>query len=94
MGKKTNWPTELKTEIVLTLLRGEATAAELARQHNINESTLSRWREQFLRAGQSALNGQAADSEKSQLKNDLERLKKLLGEKVIELDIVKKAQGL
>lgn len=94
MGKKTNWPTELKTEIVLTLLRGEASAAELSRQHNINESTISRWREQFLRAGQSALSGQAADSEKSQLKNDLERLKKLLGEKVIELDIVKKAQGL
>lgn len=94
MGKKTNWPTELKTEIVLTLLRGEASAAELARQHGINESTISRWREQFLQSGRAALNGQAADSEKSQLRSENERLKNLLGEKVVELDIVKKVRGL
>ncbi len=94
MAARKNWPSELKTDIVLAVLGGEATAAELARRHGINESTISRWREQFLAAGQAALNTRAADSEKAQLKNENERLKKLLGEKVVELDIVKKARGL
>lgn len=94
MAARKNWPTELKLDIILTVLRGEATAAELARRHGINEGTISRWREQFLAGGQAALNTRAADSEETQLKNENERLKKLLGEKVVELDIVKKARGL
>ncbi len=94
MAARKNWPSELKTDIVLTVLRGEATAAELARRHGIHEATISRWREQFLEGGQAALATRAADTEKTQLKNENERLKKLLGEKVVELDIVKKARGL
>jgi transposase-like protein len=43
MAPRKNWPNELKTEIVLTILRGEATAAELARRHGINEGTISRF---------------------------------------------------
>jgi transposase-like protein len=66
MAARKNWPTELKTEIVLSVLRGEATAAELARRHGINEGTISRWR----------LNSRAADNEKTQLKSENERLKK------------------
>ncbi len=94
MAARKNWPSELKTDIVLAVLGGEATAAELARRHGINEGTISRWREQFLEGGQAALNTRAADGEKTQLKAENERLKKLLGEKVVELDIVKKARGL
>ncbi len=94
MAARKNWPTEVKLNIILSVLRGEATAAELARRHGINEGTISRWREQFLAGGQAALNSRAADSEKTQLKSENERLKKLLGEKVVELDIVKKARGL
>ncbi len=94
MAARKNWPTEVKLDIVLSVLRGEATAAELARRHGINEGTISRWREQFLAGGQAALTTRAADSEKARLKNENERLKKLLGEKVVELDIVKKARGL
>ncbi len=87
MAARKNWPTEVKLDIILTVLRGEATAAELARRHGINEGTISRWREQFLAGGEAALTTRAADSEKAQLKN--ERLKKLLGEKVVELDILR-----
>ena len=40
-----------KTEIVLASLRGPKTMAELCREHEIADSLLRKWREQFLVAG-------------------------------------------
>jgi transposase len=40
-----------KTEIVLASLRGPKTMAELCREHDIADSLLRKWREQFLAAG-------------------------------------------
>ena len=40
-----------KTEIVLASLRGPKTIAQLCREHEISESLLRKWREQFLAAG-------------------------------------------
>lgn len=40
-----------KTEVVLASLRGPKTIAQLCREHDICESLLRTWREQFLAAG-------------------------------------------
>ena len=40
-----------KSELVLASLRGQKTIAELCREHEISETLLRRWREQFLVAG-------------------------------------------
>ena len=40
-----------KTEIVLASLRGPKSLAELCREHEIADSLLRKWREQFLAAG-------------------------------------------
>src|SRR3954447_26806596 len=42
-----------KTEIVLASLRGPKTMAELCREHDIADSLLRKWREQFLAPGSS-----------------------------------------
>src|SRR3954453_7234954 len=42
-----------KTEIVLASLRGPKTMAELGREHDIADSLLRKWREQFLAPGSS-----------------------------------------
>ena len=47
-----------KTEIVLASLRGPKTMAELCREHDIADSLLRKWREQFLAAGAERLSGQ------------------------------------
>ncbi|UTI66671.1 transposase [Paraconexibacter antarcticus] len=46
-----------KTEIVLASLRGHKTMAELCRAHDIADSLLRKWREQFLAAGAERLSG-------------------------------------
>src|SRR3954466_12981211 len=43
-----------KTEIVLASLRGPKTMAELCREHEIADSLVRKWREQFLAAGAEA----------------------------------------
>jgi transposase len=40
-----------KTELVLASLRGQRTVAEICREHEISETLLRKWREQFLAAG-------------------------------------------
>src|SRR3982750_2357640 len=52
-----------KTEIVLASLRGPKTMAELCREHDIADSLLRKWREQFLAAGAERLEGRTERTE-------------------------------
>ena len=49
-----------KTELVLASLRGPKTITELCREHEISDSLLRKWREQFLAAGDVLPSGPAA----------------------------------
>ena len=54
-----------KTEIVLASLRGPKTVAELCREHEISESLLRKWRDQFLHElGRISRTGDATDDAK------------------------------
>ncbi|MGZ4431525.1 MAG: transposase [Gaiellales bacterium] len=46
---------EDKLRIALAVVRGEQTVAETARQERISETTVARWRDQFLQGGRAAL---------------------------------------
>ena len=94
MGKRQTYTAEQKTTIVLSNLRGEASIAELSRMHGIAQSLIHKWKAEFLDAGEARLKGKAADNGQKQLESENERLKRLLAEKVVELDIAKKARGL
>jgi transposase len=89
MGKqRKTWSSQQKQAIVLAALRGDHSIAELARQHGIREPLIYRWKSDFLEAGSQALKADAA------LKQENEQLKKRLGEKALELDILKKWSSL
>ena len=95
MGKqRKTWSPELKEQIVLAVLRGEQSVAELARQHGVAESLIHKWRTQFLEAGRARLLGDHVDHGVKALEQENERLKSLLGEKELSLYIAKKARGL
>jgi len=95
MGKqRKTWSPELKEQIVLAVLRGELSVAELARQHGVAESLIHKWRTQFLEAGRARLVGDHVDHGVKALEQENERLKSLLGEKELSLYIAKKARGL
>lgn len=97
MGKqRKTWSLEVKEEIVLAVLSGEKSIAELARQYGVAESLIHNWRTQFLEAGRARLAGNKQDDgfRFRVLKKENERLKSLLGEKELALYIAKKARGL
>ena len=95
MGKqRKSWSVEQKLTIVLSALSDRQSVAELARQQGVNENQIYRWREQFLESGRQGLMGAKAQTADQRLEAENEQLKKLLGEKTLELDIVKKLSRL
>src|SRR5215210_7794587 len=62
-----------KTEIVLASLRGPKSMAELCREHEIADSLLRKWREQFLAAGAERLQGKAERTEADELRRQSAR---------------------
>lgn len=76
-----------KTEIVLASLRGQKSMADLCREHEIADSLLRKWREQFLAAGAQRLSGKAERTEVDELRAQVTRLERALGRKTMEVEI-------
>ena len=93
MGKQRKmWSTEVKEAIVLSVLRGEISVAEAARQHGVNESLIHTWRNNFLEGGRSRLAGAKPDQGQVALERENDRLKRIVAEKELELDISRKVR--
>jgi putative transposase len=67
--------------------KGEQTIAALCRQHGIAENTFYRWRKTY--AGMSANEVQRL----KELEKENNRLKRLLAERVLEIDLLKELLG-
>ena len=76
-----------KSELVLAALKGHQTIAELARERDISETLLRRWREQFLAGGAEKLAGKAERTQLDELRVQNARLERALGRKTMELEI-------
>jgi transposase len=59
---------------VLTSLRGLKTMTELCREHEIADSLLRKWREQFLAAGAERLQGKTERTQVDELRRQVSRL--------------------
>ena len=95
MGKqRKKWATDTKEHIVLAVLGGQLSVAEAARQHGVNESLIHTWKAQFLEAGRARLSGDRQGDRQTELERENERLKVLVGEKELALQIAKKVRGL
>lgn len=84
---------EEKAKVVLTVLRGDKTVNEIAAQYSVHPNLITRWK-QTATAGLSELfedKRRKIDRDKYQEQEQLvERLYKLVGQRDIELDWLKK----
>jgi transposase len=84
---------ETKLRIVLSVLRGEQSAAEAARRHGVSETSVGKWKEQFLEGGRAGL--EAAKDRRGpigrevQLEAQVGELTQALGEAHVELRLAK-----
>jgi transposase len=81
LRKYDKFSAQQKTGLVLASLRGQRTVAEICREHEISETLLRKWREQFLAAGAERLSGKAERTELDELRGQVRRLERALGRK-------------
>ena len=89
-------PAEKKVRIVLSVLAGEVSIAEAARREKVSETSIGKWKAEFLEAGKSALTAgrSGPSSREAQLEAEVDDLTRALGEAAVELRVWKKrAEG-
>ena len=84
-GKTKRFSARRKVEIVLRLLRGEDLEL-LSRELGVTAARLSKWREQFLRAGQAVLKKRPQDARDQ----EIARLQQKLGEVTMDNELLQK----
>ena len=84
------WTAKRKAAVVMSIVKGETSAAEAARKHGLTIAEVERWKEQFFAAGENALRARLKD-EQAARDEQIERLKRKVGEVVLDIDILKEA---
>ena len=91
MAKRRTFSPEFKAQVVLEVLTGVKSGAQVCREHRIKDSVLSRWKQDFVeRAPQLFVHGNRQSQEEARIA-DLERL---VGQLTLELQAAKKASFL
>ena len=84
------WTTKRKVALVVSVIKGETSIQEAARQHGITVAEIEDWQERFLLGAENALRARPKDEEA--LKDEqIKKLKQKIGDLVIDIDILKEA---
>jgi transposase len=91
MARPPMFSVQEKQRIVLSMLSGECTVAEAARRNKCSETSIAKWRDQFVQAGLSALDVGAVrgpSAREAQLERELEGVMTALGEAHVRLRLL------
>ena len=86
--KRGTFTPEFKAEVVLEVLRGESSQAELCRRHNLSEDQFSKWKQQFFENAASLF--ESTDKASEDAAERIAHLEHLVGRLTVALDIQKK----
>ena len=84
------WTAKRKAAVVVSIVKGETSAAEAARKHGLTAAEIERWKEQFFAAGENALRARPKDEEAAK-DEQIAKLQRKVGELVLDIDILKEA---
>jgi transposase-like protein len=87
MNDVKRWSAKRKQEVVLRLLKGESLDA-LSRETGVPAGDLSRWRDDFLEAGQAGLKRRSEDPKVNALERELKRTRAKLGELMMDKELL------
>jgi transposase len=79
---------EFKARVVLEVLTGQKTAAQVCREHQLKPDLLSRWKAEFVAHASVVFAGDEREQESERRIAELERL---VGRLSLELEVAKKA---
>jgi len=84
------WTAKRRVALVISILKGDTTAAEAARKHGLTVGEIDDWREKFHQGSENALRAKPKD-EDAQKDGQIKKLKQKVGELVLDLDIPREA---
>lgn len=84
------WTTKRRVALVVSLLKGEISVAEAARQHGLTVAEVEAWREKFLLGAENALRSRPKDEEAVK-GEQIKKLKQKIGDLVLDNDILREA---
>jgi len=92
MGRtRRNFSAEFKAKVVLEIISGRKSAAEVGREYNLKPDLVSHWKNQFLaNAAQVFESNAEVDAQQARI----QELERLAGKLSLELEIAKKALAL
>lgn len=91
MRNRRAFSAEFKARVVLEVLSGAKSAAEVCREHQLKPQVFASWKVQFLENAPQVF-GQGRTTDESQ--GRISELERLLGQKTLELEIAKKASDI
>ena len=91
MTHRRKFTAEFKAQVVLDLMSGAKSAAELCRQHQLNPQLLARWKTEFLERAPLLFQQEAMQSQEQERIAELERV---VGRLTMQLEIAKKASAI
>ena len=87
------WTAKRKAAVVLDVIKGVVTPAEVARKHGLTVGEVEAWIENFLQAGEDRMRSNPRDLDAAHESEKKELLAKI-GELSMEVSLLKKAQGI
>jgi transposase-like protein len=88
MPQQRRFTAKFKTQVVLDLLTGTKTMAQICRDHNLKDQVVRRWKADFLDRAETLFGG---DADRVQHLDRIAELERLVGRLTMELEIAKKA---
>lgn len=87
------WTAKRRAALVFSILKGETTAVEAARKHDLTVADIESWRDTFLLAAENALRSRPKDEEALH-QEQVKKLERKVGQLIMELDIAREAMKL
>jgi transposase len=91
MAKHRSFTSEFKAKVVLEVISGSQSAAEVCRRYSLKPQVFSRWKAEFL---DNVARVFQSDEERSQEQVRIAELERLVGRQALELEVLKKASRL
>lgn len=90
MRSRRKFSAEFKTQIVLQVLSGEKSLAEVCREHQLTVQMVGNWKQQFLAHASRAFESEANSGEQERIAE----LERMVGKLTMELEVAKKATSI
>lgn len=87
--QKSKWSKDEKKLVALELFKGGKSVGQLAKERGMSEALIYRWRDQALKAIESAFNGSEGKAQ-SGSSGERDRLLKIIGEQACVIETLKK----